>query len=241
MGALLVALLGAVPVGACADRAACRFDVKDDAALTEALHALQLTAGDLKAPMLKKAGGDLSFQISAAKTEGAVTVKVSSNHRAPGIWGEATVKVQPVKKPEWKARAQASALKQAVPAALEDLRQRIDGTRRLTISVRLNGLDPKPRDYVEKTLQPCVKSLFDLTGPVTAAESKGGYLDEAIEYLPEKAEPHASLAWQVDRVREALLGGMRAKCSVSGSPIQGWSTFVAADELNGAVVVSFKR
>jgi hypothetical protein len=113
--------------------------------------------------------------------------------------------------------------------------------RKVTLSAQLTGLDAKGRDHVEKSLLPCLKSLFDLVGAVTTPAMEAGYLDESLEYLPEKDEPRVSLDWQVARVRSAILGGIRAKCSVAGSPLQGWSTRVAADQINGAVVVSFKR
>ena len=61
---VLWGVLSAVPVGACADRAACRFRVGNDAALGEAVRALGLTVGELKAPTLKSLEGDLAFELS---------------------------------------------------------------------------------------------------------------------------------------------------------------------------------
>lgn len=241
IGLLLASVVSAGPIGACADRAACRFRTGADADLKEALAGLELTAGELEAAPLKKAGGDLAFSLSAVRRGEEVVVKALSLQRPATIWGEAAVHVMQVPKPQWEKRAVISALKTAVLRALEDLRTRIDGVRTLRLSVRTSGLDGKARDHAERALLPCVKSLFELVGPVTSPELNGGYLDEAIEYLPAKEEPHQALQWQVARVREAILGGLRSKCTVWGSPLQGWSTFVAADEVNGAVVVSFKR
>ncbi len=240
IAAALVAVLGAAPLGACADRAACRFTTAD-AALQEALTGLGLTVGELKAAPLKRPGGDLAFSLSAALTGQTVVVKAVSLQRPATIWGEGTARVLPVEKPQWKDRALRSAYKVAVPKALEDLRARIEGRRKLTLSLKVSGLDAKTRDHAEKSVLPCLKALYELVGPVTTPEVSGGYLNEAIEYLPEKDEPREPLLWQVGRVREAMLGGIRSKCSVAGTPLQGWSTRVAADELNGAVVVSFSR
>ena len=109
------------------------------------------------------------------------------------------------------------------------------------MTYRITGLDPKAREHVESALLPCLKSLFNLVGPLTSPAAAGGYLDESREYRPEKEEPRQSLDWQVGRIQAAMLGGLRSKCSVGGSPLQNWSTFVSADRLNRAVVVSFKR
>ena len=238
---VLVALLSGAPIGACADRAACRFKVGDEPALKEGLEGLELIAGELKAEPLKRPGGDLAFSLSLVQTGQTVVVKAVSLQRPAAIYGEATAKVLAVGKPEWRQRALVSAVKVAIPKALEDLAARISGVRKLMLSAQLSGLDLKTREHVERSLLPCLKSLFDLVGPVTSPASQAGYLDEALEYLPEKDEPRVSLDWQVARVRSAMLGGLRSKCSVAGGPLQGWSTFVAADALNGAVVVSFKR
>jgi hypothetical protein len=238
---VLVTLVSAAPVGACVDRAACRFKVGEDAALKEAVEALDLSVGELKAEPLKRAGGDLAFALTSDRRDGLVVVKAVSLQRPATIWGEASARVLAVSKPEWKQRALVAAIKTAVPRALEDLQVQIAGVRKLLLSVRVSGLDGKTRDHAEKALLPCLKSLYELTGPVSAPELKAGYLDEAIEYLPEKDEPRDSLAWQVGRVREAMLGGLRSRCSVGGGPLQGWATSVTADEINRAVVVSFKR
>ena len=56
-----------------------------------------------------------------------------------------------------------------------------------------------------------------------------------------KDEPRDALAYQVEQVKQALLGGPRAPCSVFGTPLQGYSTVVRADALNRAVVVTFRR
>jgi hypothetical protein len=241
IGVVLVAVLSGAPIGACADRTACRFKLADDPSLQQALAALGLTSGELKAEPLKKPAGDLAFSVSFTRVDDQVVVKAVSLHRPPSIYGEGAAKVLPVNKPEWKQRALVSALKVALGAALEDLAGRISGVRKVKLSAQVNGLNLKTREHVEKSLLPCLKSLFDLVGPVTSAEEQSGYLDESLEYLAEKDEPRVSLDWQAARLRAAILGGTRSKCSVAGSPLQGWSTFVTADALNGAVVVSFKR
>jgi hypothetical protein len=240
IGVVLVAVLSGAPLGACADLTACRFKVGDEPALKEAMAALGLTSGELKAEPLKKPAGDLAFSLGFTRVGEQVVVKAVSLHRAAS-YGEGSAKVMAVKKPEWKQRALVSALKVAIPKALADLSARIAGVRKVTLSAQLTGLDAKTRDHVERSLFPCIKGLFDQVGPLTTAEVTAGYLDESLEYLPEKDEPRVSLDWQVARVRSAILGGTRSKCSVAGSPLQGWSTFVTADVLNGAVVVSFKR
>ena len=241
IGVVLASVLSTAPLGACADRAACRFTVVEDAPLKEALGALELTVGELKAPLLKRAGGDLAFAVSSQLHGGDVVGKVTSLQRPATIWGEGTARLVAVPRPEWKPRALGSALRTAVPRALEDLKVRIDGVRKLMLSVKIAGLDAKAREHAEKSLLPCLKSLYSLVGAVSTPELKGAYLDEALEYLPEKDEPREPLAWQVARVRDAMLGGVRAKCTVWGGPLQGWSTLVTGDDLNGAVVVSFKR
>lgn len=240
--ALLAAvILTGVPVGACADKAACRFKVGDEPALKDALAALQLATGELKAEPLKKPSGDLAFALTLSLKGEQVSVRAVSLHRPAAIWGEGVAKVAAVPKSEWKQRALVSAVKVAVGRALEDLQQRIAGVRKVTLSAQLNGLDLKGREHVEQSLLPCLKSLFDLVGPISVPAVAAGYLDEAIEYLPEKDEPRESLHWQVARVRSAMLGSARSKCSVVSTPLQGWSTIVTADELNTAVVVSWKR
>lgn len=240
LGLVTAALLAAPPVGACADRAACRF--KAEGPMAEAVAAVGLVVGELKAEPLKKGGGDLAFSAAFTVVGTQAVVKVTALQRAPGTFGEAAATVQQdLAKPEWKQRALLAALKVALPKALVDLQSRIAGVKRVTLSAQLNGLDPKARDHVERSLFPCLKGLFDLSGPVTAPVAGPGFLDEAIEYVPEKNEPRQSLEFQVARVRDAMLGGVRAKCGIAGTPLQGWSTTVAADTVNGAVVVSFRR
>lgn len=241
IGLVLVAVLSGAPIGACADRAACRFKLGDEPGLKEALAGLGLTAGELKAQPLQRPGGDLAFSLALTRQGDQLVVRAVSLHRPAAIYGEGAAKVAAVPKPEWKPRAQVSAAKVAIGKALEDLAARISGVRKVTLSAKLSGLDLKSREHVESALLPCLKSLFDLVGPITAPSAQAGYLDEALEYLPEKDEPRESLEWQVARVRAAMLGGTRSTCSVAGGPLQGWSTFVTADPLNGAVVVSFKR
>ncbi len=241
IGVVLWAALSAAPLGACADRAACRFKVTEQPELTDALAGLGLTVGELKAEPLKRPGGDTAFSLTLTRQAEQVVVKAVSLQREASLYGEGAAKVRPVPKPEWKQRALVSAVKVAVVKALEDLAGRISGVRKVTISAQLSALDLKTKEHVEKSLMPCLKSLFNLVGPVTSPTLEAGYLDETLEYLPEKEEPRLSLEWQVARVRSAMLSGPRAVCSVAGSPLQGWSSFVAADALNGAVVVSFKR
>jgi hypothetical protein len=241
IASVLILVLSGAPIGACADRAACRFKVGDDAALKEALAGLELTAGELKAEPLKKAGGDLAFALSSSRQGEQVVVKATGLQRAATVYGEGAAAVMAVKKPQWKQRALVSALKVAIGRALEDLAARISGVRKVTLSAQLTGLDLKGREHVERSLLPCLKGLFDLVGPVTSPVVSAGYLDEPLEYLPEKDEPRVALDWQVARVRAAMLAGPRSKCSVAFGPLQGWSTLVNADVLNGAVVVSFKR
>ncbi len=238
---ILCAVLTATPLGACADRALCRFKLSDEPALKEALNGLSLTAGELKVEPLKRPGGDVAFGLTMASNGREVVVKVVSLHRKDTLYGEARAKVMAVSRPEWKERALVSAARVAIPRALEDLAGQISGVRKVTLSAQVSGLDLKAREHVERSLLPCLKSLFDLVGPVTSAEAAAGYLDESLEYLPAKDEPRASLDWQVSRMKSAMLGGVRSKCAVSGSPLQGWSTFVTSDVLNGAVVVSWKR
>lgn len=239
IGLLVGLLVQAAPLGACADRAGCRF--KAEGPMADAVVALGLAVGELKAEPLKKPGGDVAFTAAFSVAGDQATVKVVSLHRPAAVWGEGAAQVQDVAKPEWKQRALRAALKVALPRALEDLQLRIAGVRKVTLSAQLNGLDAKARDHVERSLFPCLKQLFDLTGPVTAPAPNAGFLDEALEYVPEKNEPRQSLEWQVGRVRDAMLGGVRAKCGVGGTPLQGWATSVAADPLNRAVVVSFRR
>lgn len=232
---LLALVLAAAPLGPCGDRAVCRFTVPDE--LKEAAVGLGLVVGELKAEPLKKPLGDVAFALTAT----GPTVKALSLHRPAAIYGEAAAKVMAVKKPEWKQRALVSAQKVAIVKAMEDLAARISGVRKVTLSAQLSGLDEKGRDHVEKSLMPCLKGMFDLVGALSASTVNGGYVDETLEYLPEKDEPRVSLDWQVARVKAAIIGGPRAKCGVAGTSLQGMSTLVSADTVNQAVVVRFKR
>jgi len=237
--ALMASVLSAAPMGACADRAVCRFTVSDE--LKEAAAGLGLVAGELKAEPLKKPSGDVAFALTSAVAAGQVGVKAVSLHRAAAVYGEASAKVMAVKKPEWKQRALVSAQKVAIAKAMEDLTARIAGVRKVTLSAQLSGLDEKGRDHVEKSLMPCLKGLFDLVGALSVPGVSAGYFDEVLEYLPEKDEPRVSLDWQVARVKAAIIGGPRAKCGVAGTSLQGMAALVTADPVNQAVVVRFKR
>ena len=161
-------VFAAPPLGACADRAACRF--KAEGPMAEAVAGVGLVVGELpKAEPLKKAGGDLAFAAAFTATGTQVVVKVTALQRAAGTLGEASATVQQdLAKPEWKQRALVVALKVALPRALADLQSRIAGVKKVTLSAQLNGLDAKARDHVERALFPCLKGLFDLSGPVTA-------------------------------------------------------------------------
>ena len=129
IGVVLWAVLSAAPLGACADRAACRFKVVEQPGLTEALAGLGLAVGELKAEPLKRPGGDTAYSLTLTRTEDQLVVKAVSLQREASLYGEGAAKVWSVPKPEWKQRALVSAMKVAVVKALDDLAGRISGVR----------------------------------------------------------------------------------------------------------------
>ncbi len=195
-------------------------------------------------PKAEKKPADAKLAYRVSRREGEVVVTLRSLDRPIGVYGEGRSKPTPVPRKEWEARALKVAVKSAMERAAIDFRARAReqdlGRRSIGFSLRVAGLNDGARGEAKHALQ-CLKGQLDLAGPVTEASEHAGYLDESVEYVPKADEPRDNLPYFSQRVRDWLLSGPRAPCSLAGSSLARLTVRVDTDELNHAVVVSFLK
>lgn len=242
------AVFAASPLPPCGDLAQCvvRLPADAPAELRAALEGMGLQLGEPgEVAALKSPGRDRAFAIEASLEGRQARVRVRSLHRGPEVYGEATQTVAATG-PAFAGRARTVAFRVAALGAFADLEGRINealgqGVRRLRFSIRVNGLDQGARQQVTERTLACLKSRLDLVGPVTQAAESSGYLEEEVEYAPGKGEPRDPLEHHVAWVKDALLSGPRAACTVQGTPLGRYAVRVSGDALNRAVVIAFDR
>lgn len=240
-------LVLAAALGPCADVALCTAKLRtSEPLLPRARAALALVPlkegeGAPAAIKPKTLAGDVAFSFEVELQGAQVLVRAISLHRPPQVYGLAKVTVQAVKKPAQQEKALTLAIRQGMERAMENLREQLAeaaglGSRKLRLSVLVNGLDTASRRHVAEVLQPCLKRQFDALGPLTEPHEVAGYLVEDLEYAPAKDEPRDSLQWQADRLRGLTLAA-KAQCE----PLPKVRTTFIVDAANHGVVVNFAR
>jgi len=239
-------VLGAL--GPCAELSACTATVRAPAdLLPQARAALKLAglseAEPKAAPQKidpKVLRGDVAFSIEIEPEGSELVVRALSLHRPPSVFGRVSVTPQALPNPKQRARAVEIALRGGIARAMDDLAAQLaegagQGRRFLKLSVRVSGLGSAPRQYVGETFLPCLKSLFDLLGPVTEPREVAGYLQDEVEYAPAAGEPRDSLEWQAARLRDASVGA-KAQCPPPAKHVARFS----ADTVNRGVIVELR-
>ncbi|MBL8958150.1 MAG: hypothetical protein JNK82_45680 [Myxococcaceae bacterium] len=235
-------------LGPCAELANCTAKLRTPAALLPqaraALAGARLPEGEPKtAPSAidpKVLRGDKAFAIEIEPDGEAFVVRALSLHRAPSVFGRVKVTPQALPNPKHQAKAVEIALRGGIARAMEDLSAQLaeavgQGRRVLKLSVRVSGLSAPARQFVAETFLPCLKSQFDLLGPVTEPREVAGYLEDEVEYAPLKDEPRDSLDWQAKRLRDTSVG-QKAQCPL---PAKVLATF-NPDTVNRGVIVELK-
>ena len=220
----MIAALLLAALGPCAELTACTARVRAPAELLQpakaALAQVRLSEAEPKAPPqpieAKTLRGDVAFAIEVEPEGEQLIVRALSLHRPPSVYGLVKVKPQPLTNPKWRARAVQLALRGGIERAMVDLASQLaegagQGRRTLKLSVKVNGLDTETRRWVTETYLPCLKSGFDLLGAVSEPREVAGYLEDELEYAPEKDEPRDPLEWHATRLRAATLG-QKAAC-----------------------------
>lgn len=239
-------LLGAL--GPCAELKECTAKVRAPTELLagarQALKLAGLPEGEPRAapqqldPRVLR--GDVAFSIEVEPDGDELVVRALSLHRPPSVYGLVRVKPQALPNPKQRARAVEVALRGGISRAMDDLAAQLaeaagQGRRVLKLSVRVSGLGSGPRQYVGETFIPCLKGQFDLLGPVTEPHEVAGYLEDELEYAPEKEEPRDSLEWQANRLRAAAVGA-KAQCPPPAKHVARFS----ADTVNRGVLIELR-
>lgn len=233
----------------CGSRAGCELTLTAD---PELLASAQDAAAELKLaakvepaepkPAAAKKPTDAKLAYRVSRRDGEVVVTLRSLDRPIEQYGEARAKVQKVPKKEWEPRALKSAIRTAMEQAAIDFRLRAResdlGRRSVGFSLRLDGLTGGALGDARHALE-CFKAQLELAGPVTEAVEHDGLLEETVEYTPKAEEPRDNLAFYAGRVREWMLGGVRAPCTIVGTALASVKTRVQVDQLNRMVAVSF--
>jgi hypothetical protein len=244
-------LLSALPLGPCADAAACTMRVRAPDELLAvgraAVSAAGLKEADAKVEPLKPKvlKGDVAFGLELERDGEQIIVRALSLHRPPSTYGLARVTPQRVPKPAQQARALQLAVTDGLRRAMADLAEQLleaagQGQRKLKLSVQVTGLGVQARRDVAEMLMPCLKRQLDALGAITEPVEVQGYLEDEVLYAPAPDEPRESLSWQTERMRDAVMGPKPA-CPVAGTSIERGKLRFTADTLNHAVVVTMAR
>lgn len=172
-------------------------------------------------------------------------IRASSLSRGENLWGISRTQIAPVPKPQWQVTALKSKVMRGVSAAMDDLSLRIEESVKTTmpelrVSILVNRLPSKARDYVEKILLGCIRGLYDTpVGKEPVSNYSSGYVEYAFAYLKMAGEPRMPLSKHAEKVRQALGAGNK-ECSLDRTPLESFLPEVSEDELNQALRIQFR-